>query len=159
MCWNCYEKHKEFAKISSNCAKKNEKNACFGIWRWRRRGFDYILSKRTSIVRSCEQLTDSATLDLGFCYHLASSETTLNHTLSIWLEIDFTSDIFLNISLRWLFRKIFKKTNKLNQYLYNRITQEIYFGRHFLSFVGFGIFCMSKKRPFWFTSRKSTLLH
>ena len=49
----------------------------------------------------------------------------LYHTLSIWLEIEFTSDIFLKTSVCALYsRTIFK--NKSNQYLYNQITQEFF---------------------------------
>ena len=51
----------------------------------------------------------------------------------------FTSDIFFKHQFALIIQKLFLK----NQYLYNQITQEIVFEGHFLSFVAFGIFCMS----------------
>ena len=41
-----------------------------------------------------------------------------------------------------IIHKLFLKTNKINIYITN---QEICFGGHFLSFVAFVFFCMSKK--------------
>ena len=71
----------------------------------------------------------------------------LDQTLSIWLEMEFTSDIFLKTSVCVHYAQtIFK--NKSNLYLYNQITQEFFFGGHLLSFVALGFFCMSEKGLF-----------
>ena len=56
------------------------------------------------------------------------------HTLSIWLEMEFTSDIFFKHQFLLIIRKLLLKTN--------------FFGGHFLSFVAFVFFCMSKKGLF-----------
>ena len=64
----------------------------------------------------------------------------LNHTLSIWLQMEFTSDIFSNISLRWLFSNYFKKTNKIYIYITISLREKIYI----VSFVAFRIFVCLK---------------
>ena len=83
---------------------------------------------------------------------------TIYHTLSIWLEVEFGSDVFLKTSFCAHYSQIIFK-NKKNQYLYNQITQENFLGEHFLIFVAFGILFMSKKGLFSFTSRKSPSLY
>ena len=80
------------------------------------------------------------------------ARTVLYHTLSIWLEMEFTSDILLKTSVCADYTQTICKKQK-NQYLYNQITQEFFFGRHFLSFVAFGIFCMSKNIFFGITKK------
>ena len=54
----------------------------------------------------------------------------LHHTQSIWLEMEFTSDIFLKTSVCADYSQtIFK--NKKNKYLYDQFNQEFFLKTYF----------------------------
>ena len=74
------------------------------------------------------------------------------HTLSLWLETEFTSGIFLNISLHWSIKKNIFNNKK------ESITQEKKFKRHFKNFGVLGIFCTSKNLFFFLYIKKKSFV-
>ena len=75
-----------------------------------------------------------------------ASPGSANHTLSIWLEMEFAKDI--------LVKNIFN--NKLNKLFDNQIKQEILFKKHFFLVLGaLDFFLTFKNLVFGFTSSKS----